>query len=295
MIMPQAIIDQKPKASAFSSQSQISMDSWQKNLIKPIAQAQSGFHSSSFTQPHFNEDKFSERLNAMLQFDMPNTNLLKSTSIAQLQNLNNNKQYTLNSNRPLSATFNSSLDFNNLGNNPQSSNIPNRPTSTLSYNQSKQSNLEFNSQLDELQTKNLQVQQRLRQLQQEQKVAALGLKPPLSSNSSEQSNIEYPMSNNSSNNSDTEQKSKNDALDKLKQEQLLLKEQINLLNKQRESAQQELEILSTGATKTDKNFIQTSFLKHFNQINSNFETGTHTPGLSPIPPENMITEVNFDF
>lgn len=250
--------DSKP--SAFTSQPHEGM-----NVIKPIAQ---------MTQ----EDKFSQRLNAMLHYDVPSSNLIKSTSVAQFQNLVYNRQ---NQNRPQSASFNyqnnselfnEQLAFKN--------NSVNRPLSSLSHTNSNQTEnqgfktLEFNNQIDLLKDKNLQVQERLKQLQQEH----LEKFEKANSHSFDQS-LEM---------NDADDKIKLEALERVKQEQQMLKEQINFLNKQRESAKQELEVLSKASeTRKDSNFIQNALMKHFEHFSLNYEgeNGTNSPGLSPIAPE----------
>ena len=167
--------------------------------------------------------------------------------------------------------------------------LTNRPTSSLSQTASmcNQNDVpvskpsEFITQIDLLKNKNLQVQQRLKQLQEEHK------------DSFERQNSQ--SSEQSSDANSCEEKYKLEALERVKQEQQLLKEQINMLNKQRETAQQELEILSNGSSsvaKNDKNYIQNALMKHLEQFSLEFnENGTHTPGLSPIPPE--MNEVSF--
>lgn len=316
---PQSI-DSRPRLSAFTSQSQLNLDTWNNaNIIKPIAQQQSLPQHHSFTNSNnynhgstndFNsksnlfddlnrEDKFSERLNAMLQFDTHSNNLVKSTSVAHFQNLYG-KQF-INQNRPLSATFSNSVDLNNeqqdMSNINSNNQIAFNNRSTLSLSntaigQNKQPNLEFNTQIDDLKMKNLQVQHRLKQLQQEHRDSLFKQESKYDSSDS----MQELESNNADlhNNPDMDQKIKNEALDKLKQEQQLLKNQINMLNKQRESAKQELEILSVASSASNKkenHFIQNTLIKHLSHMNSNFENENNTPNLSPIPPENLISEV----
>ncbi|CAF0822130.1 unnamed protein product [Brachionus calyciflorus] len=237
----------EPRMSAFSSQPQL-------NMFKPIAQQIVVNHEER-------TDKFSQRLNDMLQYDLPSTNLLKSTSVSQFQNLFNKQ---IQNHRPLSANFNEQNNFDVFND------LNKIKPLTNSTDNSKP--LEFNTQIDLLKNKSLQVQQRLKQLQQEHRETN-------SQNSSDQST------------SSLEEKNKLEALERVKHEQQLLKEQINLLNKQRETAQQELEILSSASPtviKKDKNYIQNALLKHLEQFsfeNSNENNGTNTPGLSPIRPE----------
>ncbi|RNA06536.1 spindle and centriole-associated 1-like [Brachionus plicatilis] len=257
--------DSKP--SAFTSQPHEGM-----NVIKPVAQMT-------------HEDKFSQRLNAMLHYDAPSSNLIKSTSVAQFQSLVYNRQAQ---NRPQSATFN--YQNNSELYNEQFAaklNSANRPSSSLSQNNSNQAEnqvyrtLEFNSQMDMLKDKNMQVQERLKQLQQEH-MHKLERKNSQSSDQSMEIN-------------DLDEKNKLEALERVKQEQQLLKEQINFLNKQRESAKQELEVLSkTSESRKDNNYIQNALMKHFEHFSLNYEAenGTNTPGLSPIAPELNQIKIN---
>lgn len=254
------------KPSAFTSQPNEGM-----NVIKPIAQMT-------------HEDRFSQRLNAMLQYDIPSSNLIKSTSVAQFQNLVYNRQ---SQNRPQSATFNyqnhSELFNENFVTKNQSIHTPASSVSHTIGNQSENQiykTLEFNNQIDMLKDKNLQVQERLKQLQQEHKEKF----ERGNSQSSDQS-IEI---------NEIDETNKLEALERVKQEQQMLKEQINFLNKQRESAKQELEVLSKASeSRKDKNYIQNALMKHFEHFSLNYEAEkeTNSPGLSPIAPE--LNQVNF--
>lgn len=258
------LFDSKP--SAFTSQPNDGM-----NIIKPIAQMT-------------HEDKFSQRLNAMLQYDIPSSNLIKSTSVAQFQNLVYNRQ---SQNRPQSATFNyqnhSEFMNENFVTKNQSihatSSSMSQPADNQSDNQIYRTS-EFNNQIDMLKDKNLQVQERLKQLQHEHK-------EKFEKGNSQSSDQSIEMS-------EIDEKNKLEALERVKQEQQMLKEQINFLNKQRESAKQELEVLSKASeSRKDNNYIQNALMKHFEHFSLNYEAEkeTNSPGLSPIAPE--LNQVKF--
>jgi hypothetical protein len=226
-------------------------------------------------------DKFAERLNAMLLNNDLQQPFHISQSAQQLQsNLINNQFDYRNSFDGL----NINRSYSNLGNNSNS----------------RQSMSDFNSQVQELSFRNVEAQQRLKQLQLEQKQGSF---PSNDMHHAKQ----QQMNGGSMDQSDQKQR---DALEKLKKEQRLLKEQIGMLNRERETAQIELDALvhhnpnlndenSTvngsvkNGSKNEKN-IQSAIMKHMNEINmneihNNYDLlSTNTPSLSPIRPEKNV-------
>ncbi len=162
-------------------------------------------------------DRFTERINAMLQNDLNNVRAA-STLVADHGSGGN-----------MSSSFFSGSANNShyLANNKHLMN-------------------DFNAQISELNTKNMQAQIKLKTMQ--------------------------------------EPDSRDFALEKLKKEQQLIKEQINLLNKQRESAQIELEVLSfTNSSASNKGLLNSNHNHNQNNNNNNKRSiSNNTPSLSPI-------------
>jgi hypothetical protein len=133
---------------------------------------------------------------------------------------------------------------------------------------------EMNNQIEELTLKNAQAQLRFKELQSEHK-----------------------QQNQHANKCSQIDESKEQVmLEKLKQEKLTLKEQIIMLNKQRETAQMELETL-TSNNKLGNELKSEKQMKSLQQIviNANNNLDTNTPTLSPISGENYFQQVNFVF
>ena len=246
--------------------------------------------NANSNQSNSKADKFAERLNAMLQYDQIMQDdtlagcLSKSSSLANFQQMYQtgatNKQFGQSAaNRSMSAQFQNT----SMASNESLFNMQNySQTSQLNKFNGLNNNQDFSSQIQELSSKNMQAQQKLKLLQLEQQ--------QINNQSKTQQNHSYSSSY-QANNTSLDENPKQKTLEKLKREQMQLKEQINNLNKQRESAQNELEILATSSTSSFRNSeAQNTILKHLNQLNENVLTLEHeindnTPSLSPIQPE----------
>lgn len=272
---------QPHRLSAFSVHSQSSLDLNDINSANQQQQRHSAFQHQILQQ---NIIQQSQPLQNNIILPRPVSCMSSLNTINNVDQSNNNKSSDKFAERLNAMLFNDQLNQSTHYKNSFDNLNVNRSLSNLNTN--KQIMNEFNSQIQELSFKNVEAQQKLKQLQLEQKHLSL------SNNEMQQTKM---------NENDQRQ---TDTMEKLKREQKMLKEQIDLLNRERETAQNELDALvnnnvsviqaSTNqqqSTNENNKNIQCAIMKHLNQINMNeihhnYDLiSSNTPSLSPIRPE----------
>jgi hypothetical protein len=274
---------QPHRLSAFSAHSQSSLDLNEMNLTNQ--QQRNSAFQHQILQQNLVQQPTQQHPQNHLMLPRPVSCMSSLNTINTVDQTNNNSKSSDKFAERLNAMlFNDQLNQPTLFRNSYDNLNINRSLSNLNTN--KQIINEFNTQIQELSFKNVEAQQKLKQLQLEQKQLSL------SNNEIQQIKM---------NENDQKQC---DMMEKLKKEQKMLKEQIDLLNRERETAQNELDALvyngsanqtPNGSKSNDNNKnIQSAIMKHLNQINMNeihhnFDLlSTNTPSLSPIRPEKNV-------
>lgn len=249
-------------------------------------------HRPSSCMPSINDpvlysnksDKFTERLNAMLLYDLPKTGLFNDQSKMDSFSESNLKMGANSLNSLISDMENVRLNGNPrvfrplsaFSDNVNNSSTPQNLNSLINSNKKMMN--EFSNQILDLSTKNQIAEQKLKQLQNEHE------------------DTETKQSKNDSVEKAEKEDDKHVALNRLKQRQQSIKDQINMLNMQRDMAKRELEKLASMPENSDSNpNVKTIIQNTINQqLESYFESVSNgaldkqrTPSVSPIHDDNV--------